>query len=289
MAYFKKLHTLLQDTSFTTAIFLFVLGAFITNVLFYSQNTQPSILAQIASSQPAVLGRQYPLPQPDVSSGDGGNIVVENVSAIISEGTFDQDVYMRVDRTARGNPISEQGLWQVSDMWDVRMKYMSNDNEVPTADTKRNFILAFPYTQDHLKTDQGIRFDENNLKLLRGETAAGPWEVISSTVVDTSQKTVSIVTNQDGFFTIGGGFYAPPADSASANSQGRVALKENEVIVTITPSPETTPTIGVKSQKEETPEPTDAPDTVPIGGASAVGPDNFFSAVFGFIQSLFNQ
>lgn len=239
-------------------------------------------------SASAVLGRSYPLSQPDIHAGEGGTIVDSGVSAIVSEGTFGSDVYLRVDRTARGNPISVAGLWQVSDMWNVRLRNHDNDDEISQLDTKKKYILAFPYTQDYLKTDQGVRFDENKLKLLRGETATGPWTVLEDSVVDTVNKRISVVTDRGGHYTVGGGFYAPSAKTVATGSvrtsQG-IILKANEIVVTMTPTPTPTP-----EPEDEVVE--DAVPTEPvIGGAS--GADDFeesiFAAILDRIKHFFGQ
>jgi hypothetical protein len=239
-------------------------------------------------SPSAVLGRSYPLSQPDIHSGEGGTIVDSGVSVIVSEGTFGSDVYLRVDRTVRGNPVSVAGLWQVSDMWNVRLRNHENDDEISQLDTKKSYILAFPYTQDYLKTDQGVRFDENRLKLLRGETATGPWTVLESSVVDTVNKRISVVTNQGGHYTVGGGFYAPVkavgggtavARTTTTVKQG-IILKANEIVVTVTPTPTQAPEV----EEAEVVVPTAAKPV--IGDTSSVE-TTFLGGFFEMIRGLF--
>lgn len=250
-----------------------------------SFSTQP-----LPSDTSAVLGRSYPLAQADIHAGEGGTIVDSDVSVIVSEGTFDSDVYLRVDRTLRGNPVSVQGLWQVGDMWNVRLRYHANDDEVSQAATKKSYIVAFPYTQDYLKTDQGVRFDENKLKLVRGETSTGPWTVLTGSVVDTVNKRISVVTQQGGHYFVGGGFYAPVAVQAPVAAQTasskRVVLKPNEIVVTVTPTPSPTPRV----KDADTATPTDEPA---IGGADiedqSTAGYGFFEGMFEFFKSLFRK
>lgn len=244
--------------------------------------------AATVQTNPAVLGRSYPLQQADIPAGAGGTIVDSGVSVIVSEGTFGSDVYLRVDRTARGNPISINGLWQVGDMWNVRVRNHENDDEISYRDTKKKFILAFPYTQEYLKTDQGVRFDENNLKLIRGETATGPWTVLNESVIDTVNKRISVVTNLGGHYTVGGGFYAPDAAVTSGAEAGvglkqGVILKENEIVVTITPTPNLTsiPTSSAPITDEREAEKLPSTDSA-IGGA----PVTHDSSLWGFLEMI---
>ena len=255
---YTYLHKLFSDQSFVATYVIFMAGLIVSVMLFQPFNPSlhhPHNTQHIESG--AVLGRQYPLPEADIKASDGGTVTVESVTAIVSEATFNKDVYMRVNRTARGNPISVQGLWQISDIWDVRLRYMSNDNEVPTPETYKNYILSFPYSEQFLVTDQGQYFPENTLKLIRGQTVTGPWEVLDASVVDLINNTVSVITNKGGYYMVSGGFYeaAPPTEAtktvSSKTSAGGVGvggsssglvLQENEVVVTVTPSP--TPTLS---------------------------------------------
>lgn len=279
----KKHRTLRSDPTFKLALLLFIAGLFVNYVLFYAELAPE----QATHDTGSVLGRSYPLPQADISSGDGGTITVENITAIISEETFSSDIYMRVDRTVRGNPISVDNLWQVSDFWNVRIRHMANDNEVSTHDTKKNYILAFPYTQNHLTSDQGVRFDENYLKLVRGETLTGPWEVLHATTVDTVNRTASTITNRGGYYTIMGGTYSPgavaknisiPSNVQQETQAKGIVLKDNEVIVTITPTPEPTITNIATAAA--------ILDKEPAVASMPIKEDNFFTAVFGFLQSF---
>ena len=181
--------------------------------------------------KPAVLGRSYPPPMPDVYAQGGGTIVDSDVSAIISEGTFVSDMYLRVERTARGNPFSASGMWQVSDMWNVRLRNHANNDQISALEKKKGFILAFPYTQEYLVSDQGVRFDENYLKLVRGETSTGPWKVLESSVVDTVNRRISVVTQEGGYYFVGGGVYVPEKSAVVEKSQAVVpaeSLQEAE-------------------------------------------------------------
>lgn len=290
---------LFQDTIFQLTLALFVLGYLLTYIIFYmplQQSVdvpQPHIYEaprQAMIQIPQVLGRSYPLPDADIKANTGGNITVEDITAIIPEGTFNSDVYMRVDRTVRATPISVSDLWQVSDIWNVRLRYMSNDDEVPGPNISNDNILAFPYTEQFLTTDQGVRFDENNLKLVRGTTVTGPWEVLSNTVIDTTNNTASTITRKGGYYFVAGGEYTAPIQTTTANTQTQI-LKSNEIIVTITPTPQ--PTKEPKNI-EVTSEPTQ-PQNIGGGAGAQVTttvaveqsldrmPDNFFTSVFKII------
>ncbi len=273
----------MKSSKLGTASLIFVLGIALNFGIYYYDSHG------IKSSVGSVLGRSYPLQTADIHAGDGGTIVVDGVSAIISEDTYRGDVYLRVDRTSRGNPVSSSGLWQISDMWNVRMRYMANDDEVSTIETDKNFILSFPYTQDYLTTDQGVRFDENYLKLLRGDTASGPWEVLENSVVDTVNRKVSVVTNRGGYFTIAGGQYNAPKPTRALQketltTERTVVLKENEVVVTITPQITDEVTQDEKQEVQDTSDDESAPS---IGG-SDVRDDNFFTAIWSIFQSIFD-
>src|SRR3989344_3484323 len=188
-------------------------------------------IVSINSKGGNVLGTSYPPSYADVKAKTGGTVTRENVTLIVSEDTFDDDVYFRVDKIARKNPISVDGLWQVSDLWEARVKYMVNNDQVSEYAAHKNYILAFPYTTQHLTTDQGVAIPQESLKLVRGETATGPWTVLSNCVIDQANKTVSVITNRGGFFMISGGFYKPASNTAF----NAIILNENEVVVTITP------------------------------------------------------
>lgn len=195
-----------------------------------------------------VLGRSYPLAQADIHAGEGGTITVEGVTAIISPGTFASDVYMRVDEFSRATPISVSGLWQIGNMYNVRLRFMSDDNEATQYHANKKYILSFPYTQQYLTTEQDVNFDENYLKLVRGQTQTGPWEVLENTVVDVANKKASVITDRGGYYTVTGGFYSPAAPTVklseqATESQNVVVLKENEIVITITPEISIAPTI----------------------------------------------
>lgn len=292
---------LFQDTVFQLTLALFILGYLLTYTIFYMpleetvEIPQPHIYEapqQAMIDVPQVLGRSYPLSEADLKANTGGNITVEDITAIIPEGTFDSDVYMRVDRTVRATPISVSDLWQVSDIWNVRLRYMSNDDEVPGPNISHDYILAFPYTEQFLTTDQGVRFDENNLKLIRGTTVSGPWEILSNTVIDTTNNTASTITRKGGYYFVAGGEYSAPVQATSSTVPDLASqdLRENEIVVTVTPSPKPTQ----EAEEVETVEPTQ-PQNIGGGVAAQVTttvaveqslermPDNFFTAVFKII------
>lgn len=153
----------------------------------------------------AVLGRSYPLQFPDVYANQGGTISIEGVTAIVSPATFTKDVYLRIDRTARVNPKTVEGLWQVSDLWHVRFKTHAKDDEVKPDEMKQSVNLSFLYDTKLLVTDQGVYFPESSLRLARADSADGPWTVIGDVVLDRTNHTVSILTKTNGHYMIVGG------------------------------------------------------------------------------------
>lgn len=235
------LRFLRTDRSFVATLVIFFAGLVLTFYLFYTPQT---VLVIGATS--GVLGRSYPVSSPDIYANQGGTVTVEGVTAIVSEGTFAKDAYLRVDRTARVNPKSVQGLWQVTDMWQVRLRSHDTDDEFAPSETKKSYILSFPYTTTHLKTDQGVQFAETSLTLARADTADGPWEVLGNAVLDYTNDTVSVLTNRGGFYMIVGGYGSQKYRSSVSISTPRpsvtaVAEKETEkemvyVVVTATPT-----------------------------------------------------
>jgi len=272
-------HKLPIDTAFRHTMLIFMLGILIT-CSFYNP-----FLAKSDGVVPSVLGRSYPLQQPDIHVNEGGTIRLEGVTAIIEGGTFAKDVYLRVDRTARGNPIEIDGLWQVSDIWNVRFRFHSNDDEVSTVETQRNYILSFPYVADFLITDQGVRFDEQSLKLIRGETATGPWIVLENSVVDMDNNTVSALINRGGFFMISGGFYKRVQNIGGSEVVGKKESVEdvedvgnNDEAV----KADAKPTLGKIKNNEKKSSSSSKPLSVGEAATKLSGAlSDFFSALFG--------
>lgn len=185
-----------NSSSLKLAVYVYLIGLVLTYFLFpWSQSKNNS----------AVLGRSYPLTLPDISAGQGDTLSVEGVSAIVQSGTFDSDVYLRVDRIARGVPKTVSGLWQVSDIYNTRFRFHSNDDEVPASAAKKDFIFSFPYSDSTLVSEQGVYFREDILRLARGDSAEGPWTIIENSVDDPINNTVSALTRQGGYFMIVGG------------------------------------------------------------------------------------
>ena len=248
----QKLKHLQKDTAFKLTIFLFI-GAFLTTYGFFYNEQDVTSTSLASRSVGTVLGRSYPLSQPDLNKNEGGVITVEGITAVVSENTFGGDIYFRVDRTMRGTPIHVEGLWQVTNIWETRLRFMANDNDISTIDTKKNYILSFPYTTDYLTTDQGVTFSESSLKLIRGESVTGPWTILDGAVQDTTNDTFSVVTNRGGHFMISGGFRSSAPKTTTSTTTTTTAkkpttkptaeptviiLQKFEIVVTVTPTPE---------------------------------------------------
>ena len=316
----KKMHRqVFRDSLFVMSVSLFVLASITTYALFYQGLEDESVFSQMkilsedqgttstfprdlafspaeegldTSSHEFVLGRSYPLSEPDIKARVGGTVELEGMSAIITEGTFSRDMYLRVDRTARVNPESADGLWQVSDMWNVRPRYMDNDNEIVVGETTHEYILSFPYSESLLKTDQGVRFAESSVKLIRGDTQTGPWTVMNTSVVDDVNNTVAVRTKQGGYFFVGAGEYSGSSSLISSNNvanSGGIVLKANEIVVTVTPTPVVIqPRVIKVTQKEmNQTEDIDPDAALAESNPSQEVPDNFFTALFGLLQCSF--
>lgn len=208
-----------------------------------------------AQEKGVVLGRSYPPSAADVVAGAGGVVKEDGVSVIVSEGTFSKDMYARVDRITRGTPVYVNGLWQISDMWNVRLRYLVDDNEIPVVDTKKSVLFGFTYTENYLVTDQGQYLPETSLKLARSDSSSGPWEVVEESVVDVWNNSVSALMNRGGYFIVVGGYESAEGGSQTAvggsgagaskttqtvqskSNKNNVILEPNEIVVTITPQP----------------------------------------------------
>ena len=170
------------------------IAAVLTSELFYRTPTQ--------QFYPTVLGRSYPVPFPDIYAGEGKTITLDGATIIVSPDTFNINVYLRVDRHKRVTPKQVQGLWQVSDLWQVRFRTHEKDDELKPVETKKKYIISFPYTTESLLTDQGIRFSEDSLAIARGETESGPWSLAENAVIDNANRTISTLTKEGGFYMV---------------------------------------------------------------------------------------
>lgn len=225
-------------------LILLVVGLLVNYLVFYGYH---NLQDRLASGE--VLGRSYPLSTPDIYANEGGTIIVNGVSLVAQQNTFTDNVYMRVDITSRANPIQVDGLWQVSDLYETRVRFMSNDSEVTQYDAKKNYTLSFPYDSKYLTTDQGYIFSDSEVSLARGETPTGPWEVLTNAVHNGSNDTVSVITNKGGYYMVVAGTYISTEDVDSVETavvekdetqeddSRTVILAENEIVVTVTPTP----------------------------------------------------
>jgi hypothetical protein len=223
-----------------------------------------------------VLGKSYPPPEADIKAHTGGTVTDNGITLIVSEKTFDQDVYFRVDKIVRNNPIAVDGLWQISDIWETRVKFMSNNDQVTEYAAHENYILSFPYTTQFLTTDQAVALPRESLRLVRGETASGPWTVLPNSVVDQANKTVSVITNRGGFFMIAGGFHQPPKSTTYPKNN------PPSKIVSVTPSRGSPPPLP--SKLPATPLPSFPPSENTQSGSS-----NFFTAILSAIRSFLQK
>src|SRR3989344_4481989 len=142
------------NKTYLIAGILLLISLIVTSLGIYGffkyQSSNRIACTSIASK--AVLGQTTRPAQPDLVKNEGGGISIDPISVIVNDNTFPYDIYLYSKEIAKTNPAQIQGMWQVTDSYQIYFKSFFNDAIV--TDPGQEFILNIRYDEIKLKTDQ---------------------------------------------------------------------------------------------------------------------------------------
>jgi CSLREA domain-containing protein len=136
--------------------------------------------------------------QIDLLAYEGGIVTKGDIVTIVQSRTFRWDMYLDTLETLNGRVfrISGSQFWQASSVHRVTWRSFYNDAEVLAKEMKSPFILSMKYNP--ITLEKSLR--ERSLRLAYS-TNGTSWKVTNS-VLDIKNKTVAILTKQNGYYML---------------------------------------------------------------------------------------
>lgn len=144
--------------------------------------------------------------EPEVLAGEARIIRKGEFELFIEPQTTPWDAYIGFGYTKKGHPIRLCRYWQVSDIFEFKLRSHFNDALIAP---RKNTLINFHYDSDVLKVFPLIYFPENSLKIVVSDDNGESWTMLKNTVVDAENNTVSAIAKLNKGYMIVAGFVNP--------------------------------------------------------------------------------
>lgn len=164
--------------------------------------TTTSSGSSLSSSSTGSVSSAY---VPDVRANGGATINKDPVVAIVDPGTVKWDTTLAVVKTPKAGAVRLNGLWQVSDVFDVRFR--SSYNSAVIIPDKAS-ILVIRYNPEWL----GKNLPEKSLKLVYS-TDGKKWKLLKTSIWNKNNRTVAAMTKVGGYYMLVAGYGSYTSES----------------------------------------------------------------------------
>lgn len=136
---------------------------------------------------------------PDVIAGAGGTIRGDKVIAIVPSGALPWDAYLFTKEMIQTEAfkLKNSHYWQISSQYELWYKAFANDAQIYPVSQNTSSILALQYI-----TPLPYKMLEKHLKIAYSADNGKTWKVLSNSVVDPTNRTVSVITKFGGRYML---------------------------------------------------------------------------------------
>lgn len=170
---------------------------------------------------------------PQVYAGQAAVLKKSEVTTIIEKGALPWDSYLSIDYFTKKHPIYFNGLWQVSDAYNLWFRSLFNNAKI--IKPNKPSIIAIKYTKEQVG-----KLPEKTLKIAYSSNEGKTWRTLPTSIVDTTNRTVAALSNVTGRYMIvaGWGYYTAsqttvipsqsPSKPAESKKKQSIKLENNK-------------------------------------------------------------